>query len=75
MDKQLNYTLVGGSIEQPPHYVTGEATVRWLVKTKAGSYHTLLVQVNVSVAQHLRSVFGGVCAQFKTLARQLWEAL
>ncbi len=75
MEKLINYTFVGASIKTAPFSVTGGAKVRMLMRTKAGSYHVLLVTVDVSTAQHLRGVFGGVCAQFKTLAHRLWKAL
>ena len=57
MDKRINYTFVGASVEQAPYSVTGDAKIRMLMRTKAGSYHVLSVSVDVSTAQHLRRVF------------------
>ena len=74
MDKQINYTFVGGSIKTSPFSVTDDAKIRMLMRTKAGSYHVLSVSVDVRTAPRLRSVVGGVCAKFKTLVQQLWEA-
>jgi hypothetical protein len=74
-NKTIRYELIGGCVERYPTDATGTGTLRFLVKTKVGSYHTLLVATDVHTAKRFRAAFNELCSAFKECAASLWRSL
>lgn len=59
-----------------PDSITGSATLRVLVETSKGNYHTLLISdVNVGRAKCVRWTANKLCAKFKDLASEMYRSL
>jgi hypothetical protein len=75
-NKTIRYESGSLMIEKEPYSITDTSTLRLNVRTKGGSFHTLLISgVNVHEAKCVRSTVNRLCAKFKGLAAQMYHQL